>query len=603
MSLLSGGMGWRRKGGTKMRAHSRLAAATVAVSMLAGAGGGIASADANSSLAESMNLAPRRNADGNYNIIFITTDQERYIKDFPAGTAYEARELLASLGATFEKHYACATMSTSSRSVIFTGKHITDTKMIDNTDFPWQGPLSKEMTTVGDRMRTAGFYSALKGKWHLGNASTLEDVEDELTDLDEHGFSDWDVDGDYIGTMWEGYNKDEEIVTDTVAWLRNVGAVQNAAGKSFFLAANLINPHDIMYFCVDEEFVGPVPVGGAPDDPLYTKTYDEPLPSSWNRDVSDGTVPAAVSIFKNFMNKQTGVLSTEEEWKETQDYYFNCIQDNDNHLIDLLLAVRDMGMLDNSIIFFTSDHGEMGGEHGLKGKGGLLFERNMHVPLIVYHPDYEGGRSVNAVTSHIDLATTFIHMSGLSAERKAEVAEGLPGKNLMELIDGTSQSVRRGALFCNELISTTMARAVRDVNGAIQYYTFDTTVRGLVRAAITERYKFARYFGGNFNTPTTMEALLRDNDIELYDLENDPGELNNLALDPEANAELIMEMNALLNELIASEIGEDNGDEFHEMIAAYNATLRKESGGCSTASVPAGLLLLLALLPLLRRRK
>ena len=119
-----------------MRAHSRLAAATVAVSMLAGAGGGIASADAKSSLAESMNLAPRRNADGNYNIIFITTDQERYIKDFPAGTAYEARELLASLGATFEKHYACATMSTSSRSVIFTGKHITDTKMIDNTDFP-----------------------------------------------------------------------------------------------------------------------------------------------------------------------------------------------------------------------------------------------------------------------------------------------------------------------------------------------------------------------------------------------------------------------------------------------------------------------------------
>ena len=119
-----------------MRAHSRLAAATVAVSMLAGAGGGIASADANSSLAESMNLAPRRNADGNYNIIFITTDQERYMQDYPAGTAYEARELLASLGATFEKHYACATMSTSSRSVIFTGKHITDTKMIDNTDFP-----------------------------------------------------------------------------------------------------------------------------------------------------------------------------------------------------------------------------------------------------------------------------------------------------------------------------------------------------------------------------------------------------------------------------------------------------------------------------------
>lgn len=547
-----------------MRAHSGLAAATVAVSMLAG----MASAEAKSSLAESMNLVPRRNADGNYNIVFITTDQERYLKDYPAGAAYEARELLASLGATFEKHYICATMSTSSRSVIFTGKHITDTKMIDNTDFDWQGALSKEMPTVGDRMRSAGLYSALKGKWHLGNASILADVEDELTDLDEHGFSDWGVERDYIGKKWEGYEIDGQIVTDTVEWLRDVGAAQNAEGKSFFLAVNLINPHDIMYYSSDPNFVGPFPVGGPPDDELYRKTYDLPIPSSWNRDVSDGTLPVAVSLFKNSM-LQMSVIATAEDWKIAQDYYFNCIQDCDNHLMDLLSALRDMGMLDNSIIVFTSDHGEMGGAHGLKGKGGLLFEQNLHVPLIIYHPDYEGGRSVNAVTSHIDLATTFIHMTGLSAERKAEIAEGLPGKNLMELIDGTSRSVRRGALFCNELISTTMARPVIDENGAIQYFTFDTSIRGLMRAAITERYKFARYFGGNFNTPTTLEALLRDNDIELYDLENDPDELNNLGLDPEANAELIMEMNALLNELIASEIGEDDGDEFHEMIAAY----------------------------------
>ena len=363
-----------------MRAHHRLAAATVAVSMLAGAGGGIASADAKSSLAENLNPVPRRNADGNYNIVFITTDQERYMKDYPAGTAYEARELLASLGATFEKHYTCATMSTSSRSVIFTGKHITDTKMIDNTDFDWQGALSKEMTTVGDRMRSAGYYSALKGKWHLGNASTIADVEDELTDLDEHGFSDWGVERDYIGKKWEGYEIDGQIVTDTVEWLRNIGAAQNAGGKSFFLAVNLVNPHDIMYYNSDPDYIGPVPVGLPPDDDLYKKTYDVPIPSSWNRDVSDGTLPVAVSLFKNFMNRQTGVISTAEDWKAAQDYYFNCIQDCDNHLMDLLLALRDMGMLDNSIIFFTADHGEMGGAHGLKGKGGLLFEQNLRDP-------------------------------------------------------------------------------------------------------------------------------------------------------------------------------------------------------------------------------
>ncbi len=575
-----------------MRGKRKLVAATIAASMVAS--GCAAEAVAKKA---APRFSPKPNADGNYNIVFITTDQEQYFVEFPQGTAYEARRLLAEIGTTFEKHYNCATMSTSSRSVIYTGRHITDTLMIDNTDFEWQGMLSENMRTVGDMMRAAGFYTAYKGKWHMGNSSTLSDVSEELTDLEPYGFADWNVSGDYIGKMWEGWEKDPEIVSHAAKWLRETGVAKNAQGTSFFLAINMVNPHDIMYFNDDPAWVGPVPVGLPPDDPVYATSYAAGIPSSWSQDVSDDRLPDALAIFRQFMSRQTGPVSSATSWKSFQDYYWNCIQDSDNNLMGILRTLTDLGMLDTTIVVFTADHGDMAGAHGLKGKGGFMYEQNTHVPLYIHHPEIPGGGSVTAVTSHIDLAPTFVHMANIGEARKAAITAGLPGKNLMELLRGTKRSVRDGALFCAELISTTMARANRDAAGNIVYYSFDTSVRGFVRAIMTERYKFARYFPLEFGTPTTMDELLANNDIELYDLENDPGEMTNLAADPVANAALIMEMNARLNALIADEIGVDDGSEAKDMIAAYNAAHEiPKTGSCAAGPTPlAGLLVLLPL--------
>ncbi len=97
--------------------------------------------------------------------------------------------------------------------------------------------------------------------------------------------------------------------------------------------------------------------------------------------------------------------------------------------------------------------------------------------------------------------------------------------------------------------------------------SFDTSVRGMVRGIVTENYKFARYFSPiDFNTPTTIEQLLSHNDIQLFDLKNDPGELNNLAADPAANEALIMDLNAQLNRLIEKEIGIDDGQEVAKVL-------------------------------------
>ena len=69
-----------------------------------------------------------------------------------------------------------------------------------------------------------------------------------------------------------------------------------------------------------------------------------------------------------------------------------------------------------------------------------------------------------------------------------------------------------------------------------------------------------RYYApANFNTPETLDQILSNNDLQLFDLVNDPLEVHNLALDPEKNKDLMLRMNALLNGLIAKEVGKNDG--------------------------------------------
>jgi arylsulfatase len=84
--------------------------------------------------------------------------------------------------------------------------------------------------------------------------------------------------------------------------------------------------------------------------------------------------------------------------------------------------------------------------------------------------------------------------------------------------------------------------------------------RGFLSFAFDGQYKFARYYApDDFNTPETLAQILDHNDVQLFDLKNDPLETHNLALDPQRNKELILRMNALLNELIAKEVGKNDG--------------------------------------------
>ena len=512
---------------------------------------------------------------GNYNILFVLVDQEHFFKEYPIGTSFRARQLLAEMGTTFEKHYACSNMSTSSRSTIFTGTHIPETGMIDNTDFPWQDAMDDALRTIGDRLREAGYYTALKGKWHMAD-STIQGGG-ELDTLEGYGFADWGG-TDYIGSLWQGHEKDPVVVSEAMEWLGGKGKKLNADGTPFFLAVTMINPHDIMDYNITDFQSPTLHMGGKPDSPVYDTTYSEPVPSTWDFDLTAADVPQAVKMYYNNWGIIAGNLTSRELWKDYQNYYFNCIQDSDDNMMKLLEYLDENGMMDNTIIVFTADHGEMHGSHGLKGKGGFIYENNIHIPLIIVHPDYKGGRTVSAVTSNVDLAATFVDMTNLTGDKKIEISKGLRGYSLVPLMDKSKSSVRDGALFCYEMLSMS-AWLPQELTpqGGLDYQTaFKNGMgRGMARGIITEDgYKLIRHFAPlGFNTPATLDALFASNDVQVFNLKADPDETNNLASEAnrEANAALISELNGRLNALIEKEIGTDTG-------AEVVAELKKISG-------------------------
>ncbi|MBQ9203863.1 MAG: sulfatase-like hydrolase/transferase [Prevotella sp.] len=499
---------------------------------------------------------PKPNGDGKYNIVFITCDQEAYMEHYPAGSDYAARERLRQIGTTFEKHYACANVSTSSRSVIYTGRHITETCMLDNTNYAFVNDMPRDLPTIGDMLRQAGYYTAFKGKWH---------VSKDTESLEDYGFSDW-TEGDMYGSVYEGWHEDGTICDNSIEWLRTKGKALNEGGQSFFLAVNFLNPHDIMYY--NEDGIGGLAGEGvpAPDDPVYKKSYDVALPTSWNEPLDKpGRPQAHTEYYYNWERMVGPTPKTADSWKRFRDYYYNTIQDEDNHMLRLLNYLSEAGLMHNTIIIYTSDHGELQGAHAMKGKGGNIYENNIHVPLIVYHPEIVGGRHCRNLTSHLDLAPTVIdYATNGNQQQFQQIAGELHGHSLVPAVKDPSINIRNneGALFTFEMLS--MLDSAFILNPAMTpAYRADLSKRGFVRGIITPEYKMARYFSPlNFNTPTTYEALWENNDVEVFVYGGE--ETENLAWPKGSNESIVTMMNQKLNALIEHEIGTDDGHEVRQ---------------------------------------
>jgi arylsulfatase len=526
---------------------------------------------------------------GPFNILFLLTDQERFFRpgELPADYRLPAHERLMKQGTTFLNHRINSCVCTPSRSVIYTGRHIQHTRMFDNTNFPWINSMSTDIPTIGSLLRDAGYYTAYKGKWHL--TKEFETVNKLGTptkiftqEMEAYGFSDYFGIGDIIAHTQGGYLHDGVIAAMGGSWLRGKGRELAKEGKPWFLAVNLVNPHDVMFYDTDDPGSvvqakrGLAHVARDPVDPLYAKQWRFDLPRSHGQALDAPGRPPAHRDFLRSHDALVGPIPNEPaRWRRRHNYYLNCLRDVDRNIATVLGELDASGLAHRTIVVLTADHGDLDGAHQLHAKGAAAYREQNHVPLIIAHPAHRGGQQCRAVTCHLDLAPTLVGFTGIADDQRTRIVNGLPGKDLSGLLADADHAevsaIREAALFSYNMFAYLdgdfFYKAVEHINAGGKPAELkasgivpDMRKRGAVRSLYDGRYTFARYFSPKqHNRPTTLEDLYRFNDVELYDLKSDPLELNNLAADAKPHGELIIALNEKLNRLIDSEVGEDRG--------------------------------------------
>jgi arylsulfatase len=528
------------------------------------------------------------------NILLIVTDQEYAHQPMPEDFVLPGRDRIRARGVSFNHHHATTTVCTPSRSVMYTGRHTPHTRMFDNTNFAWIDDMRADpeaLPTIGHMLRELGYHTVYKGKWHLSEFP-MEGTRDVM---EPYGFSEYQEFGDVQGGPLDGALKDPKIAEEAVGWLAT-RAPEVAAAAPWFMAVNFVNPHDVMFFDTDaEEMVqvkGLFPIFGEPDSPLYHQKWETPLPASFFDDLEGQ--PAAVRSYKRLCDLYYGRIPMDRRdmWHNHVNYYLNCILDVDRHIGAVLDALDASGLADDTIVIFTADHGEQGGAHHLRQKGSVAFKESVNVPLVIADPRHPGGARTDAVGSHLDLAPTILAFAGLSEDERRERYPLLKGHDLSGVVRdpasvgprGSSAAPGAGSLMTYDMIATVDAEwftrnatKVFDAAAAAAGQEFhhgmeafkelveeigvpDLDKREMFRAVFDGRYKLVRYFGmGHYHLPASVQQLLADNDVALYDLQTDPEEMDNLAdpAHPRYDEALLSAMNQKLNALIAEEIGDD----------------------------------------------
>ncbi len=526
---------------------------------------------------------------GPYNIVFILTDQERFFRpgELPQGFQLPGHERLARRGTTFVNHTINSCVCTPSRSVLYTGRHIQQTGMFDNTNFPWINSMSTDIPTVGDLLRQAGYYTAYKGKWHLHKEFETVNKLGSPTkiftaEMEAYGFSDYYGIGDIIAHTQGGYLHDGITTAMAGSWLRGKGRELAAEAKPWFLAVNLVNPHDVMFYDTDAPGTpvrsarGLTHLARDPVDPLYAKQWKLDLPRSHNQALDAPGRPPAHRDFLRSHDALVGTIPDEaDRWHRRHNYYLNCLRDADRNICTVLDELEAAGLSDRTIVILTADHGDMDGAHQLHAKGAVAYREQNNVPLIVAHPAYRGGRSCQALTSHLDIAPTLVGLACQEPAKRADITRELHGKDfsglLVEPQSAGINAVRESALFNYNMFAYVdgdyLLKAVEHIQKGGNPRELkaagiapDLTRRGAVRSVYDGRYVFSRYFSPRqHNRPVSLEDLYRFNDVELFDRSEDPLEMTNLAATGGSARELVLAMNEKLNRLIDAEVGEDRG--------------------------------------------
>lgn len=442
------------------------------------------------------------------NILWICTDQQRYDTIGALGNAYVSTpniDTLTTEGVAFTHAYCQSPICTPSRASFLTGMYPSAVHLNGNGNdyFPNTYPLITR--TLAD----IGYDCGLIGKLHL--ASAYRRIEPRTDDgyrywqyshaprddwKQGHDYADWVRSKGYIlGELTQNpEGVPAELHQTTWCTEKTVEFITEQRNCPWLASVNIYDPHPP--FNPPQEYRDLFNPADMPE-PLFKESDLKQQERLQHIDFqSKVSVPDELDIRNpilprspgNKFNNSVGSRSA----KTLIAAYYAMIKLIDDQLGRILDVLDETGQRENTVIIFTSDHGEMLGDHGLIQKGCRFYEGLVRIPLIFSFQDhFVNGVKSETLVELVDIVPTLLELTGLT------IPDEMHGKSLLPILRGeTESSDHRDFVRCEYYD----ALAMRD-------HSFATMYRN-------RRYKLVVYHGHN--------------EGELYDLENDPNEFNNL---------------------------------------------------------------------------
>ncbi|WP_299552374.1 sulfatase-like hydrolase/transferase [Seonamhaeicola sp.] len=491
------------------------------------------------------------------NFIFILTDDQSYgMMGCTGNSIVQTPHLdkLANDGILFNNAHITSAICTPSRISIllsqFERKHAVNFNSGTSvSDEAWV----KSYPVV---MRDAGYYTGWIGKNHapIGKGGYGSGVMEKSFDYWYSGHGHIRFYPKEVHKIFNDAIADTqvEIITESVNDFLDPnerklkGAIKflesRPADKPFMLSVNFNLPHSAG--------TGSMKMRKT-DDAIYKTLYrdiDIPLPANYiaKKDIKTPKLPADVLKVEN---RQTGYnySDTPEGTIERYTRQLQAMTGIDRMVGNLRDKLKQLKLDKNTVIIFTSDHGLFMGEQGLGGKA-LCYEKTTHVPLIVVDPSLkkkQKGKTSDALVQSIDVAPTMLSMAGI------EIPGAFQGKDISGLVQGDPTEVR-DYVYTENLWSTQFGNpkieAVQNKEWKyIRYYKNDIFPASKKIAAAKELgLKVNDLFYKVYDTDIAIYRALSNGSLEgeepvyeeLYNLKDDPAELNNLASEPKHAAVL-----------------------------------------------------------------
>jgi arylsulfatase A-like enzyme len=469
------------------------------------------------------------------NILVVMVDQLRTPRWFSAAALMPNLDRLRKGGVSFAGHYTAANDCTPARASMLTGLHTHQTGCL----ITGGSTLDPGFPTYGTMLREFGYRTHWYGKWHLTKGDNLWDSYEDSGALEPYGFAG----GTYPspdGAPGQGWRVDPHIVTQFERWYAKA-----PKKEPWCTTVSLVNPHDIAWWYrwserFSQEAEPPAIVQALPPN---FETPDQMLARAkprLQRSLQD-------TAQQSFGPVPYDGAELEAAWLPFMDLYLSLLGEVDGHIGAVLNALASRpDVAANTVIVFTSDHGEYGASHGMRGKGASAYEEAINVPLVVR--DLRGASAVTSastqeragLTSSVDFAPLLLDIaSGDGSWRKdrhySHIAER---HDLFSMLSSASAPGRDYVLHATDETVTEFA---------IEPYAADAPLH--VVALRTPTAKYATY--SNF-TPGSIRELADGREVELYDYSTLTGrmEIENVA----GNSALEAKLSAQLQRAITYEL-------------------------------------------------